>query len=120
MNFLLPIYIWPIFRLLTRPWWDPQKQTAAAEQVQGNHLLWRNLLRKRVADLGDDWQSTKKKLHRVFYDVVVYRDRASNIYYENPGFVNLDEEAINTPFCALQEKFHTFVLRGLRNISEAR
>ena len=28
------------------------------------------------------------------------------------------EEATNTPFCALQEKFHTFVLRGLRNISE--
>jgi hypothetical protein len=32
---------------------------------------------------------------------------------------NLPEEAINTPFCPLQEKFHTFVLRGLRNISEA-
>ena len=29
------------------------------------------------------------------------------------------EEAINTPFCPLQEKFRTFVLRGLRNISEA-
>ena len=29
------------------------------------------------------------------------------------------EEAINTPFCTLQEIFHTFVLRGLRNISEA-
>jgi hypothetical protein len=31
----------------------------------------------------------------------------------------LDEEAINRLFCPLQEKFHTFVLRGLRNISEA-
>jgi hypothetical protein len=31
----------------------------------------------------------------------------------------VDEEAINTPFCPLQEKFHAFVLRGLRNISEA-
>jgi hypothetical protein len=30
-----------------------------------------------------------------------------------------DEEVINTPFCPLQKKFHTFVLRGLRNISEA-
>ena len=29
------------------------------------------------------------------------------------------KEAINTPFRPLQEKFHTFVLRGLRNISEA-
>ena len=29
------------------------------------------------------------------------------------------EEVRNTPFCPLQEKFHTFVLRGLRNISEA-
>jgi hypothetical protein len=29
------------------------------------------------------------------------------------------EEAINTPFCPLQEKSHTFVLRGLSNISEA-
>jgi hypothetical protein len=29
------------------------------------------------------------------------------------------EEPINTPFCPLQEKFRTFVLRGLRNISEA-
>ena len=29
------------------------------------------------------------------------------------------EEAINTPFCPLREKTHTFVLRGLRNISEA-
>jgi hypothetical protein len=29
------------------------------------------------------------------------------------------EEAINTPFCSLQEKFHTFVFRGLSNISEA-
>ena len=32
---------------------------------------------------------------------------------------NKDEEAINTPFCPLQEKFHAFVLRGLINISEA-
>ena len=31
----------------------------------------------------------------------------------------LVEEAINTPFCSLQEKFRTFVLRGLRNISDA-
>jgi hypothetical protein len=31
----------------------------------------------------------------------------------------LAEEAMNTPFCRLQEKFHTFVLRCLRNISEA-
>ena len=30
-----------------------------------------------------------------------------------------DEEAINTSFCPLQERCHTFVLRGLRNISEA-
>jgi hypothetical protein len=29
------------------------------------------------------------------------------------------EEGRNTPFCPLQEKFHTFVLRGLINISEA-
>jgi hypothetical protein len=29
------------------------------------------------------------------------------------------EEAINTTFCPLQEKFHTFVLRGLRNIYAA-
>ena len=29
------------------------------------------------------------------------------------------EEAINVSFCPLQEKFHTFDLRGLRNISEA-
>jgi hypothetical protein len=35
------------------------------------------------------------------------------------GFVGFGEEAINTPFCPLQEKFHPFVLRGLRNISEA-
>ena len=30
----------------------------------------------------------------------------------------VDEEEINTPVCPLQDKFHTFVLRGLRNISE--
>jgi beta-galactosidase GanA len=29
------------------------------------------------------------------------------------------KEAINTPFCPSQEKFHTDVLRGFRNISEA-
>ena len=29
------------------------------------------------------------------------------------------EEARNTPFCPSQEKFHTVVLRGVRNISEA-
>ena len=29
------------------------------------------------------------------------------------------EEAINTQFCSSTEKFHTVVLRGLRNISEA-
>jgi hypothetical protein len=34
-------------------------------------------------------------------------------------FAHLDEEARNTPLCPSQEKFHTFVLRGLRNISEA-
>ena len=28
-------------------------------------------------------------------------------------------EAIKVPFCPLQEKFHTFVSRGLRNIPEA-
>ena len=33
--------------------------------------------------------------------------------------VDVHEEAINTPFCPLQETFHTLVLRGLRNISEA-
>jgi hypothetical protein len=33
--------------------------------------------------------------------------------------VLLHEEAINTPFCPVHEKFHTFVLRGLKNISEA-
>ena len=31
----------------------------------------------------------------------------------------MTEEAINRLFCPSQEKFHTFVLRGLRNISEA-
>ena len=31
----------------------------------------------------------------------------------------LGEEAIDTPFCSLQEKFQTSVLRGLRDISEA-
>ena len=31
----------------------------------------------------------------------------------------VDEEGVNTPFCPLQEKFYPFVLRGLRNISEA-
>ena len=38
-----------------------------------------------------------------------------------PGHTNsgaeLFEEAINTPFFPLQEKFHAFVLRGLRDIS---
>ena len=29
------------------------------------------------------------------------------------------EEAINTLFSPCQEKFHTFVLRGVRNVSEA-
>ena len=29
------------------------------------------------------------------------------------------KEARNTPFCLSQEKFHTVVLRGLRNMSEA-
>ena len=29
------------------------------------------------------------------------------------------EEARNTQFCPSQKKFHTFVLRGLSNISEA-
>jgi hypothetical protein len=32
---------------------------------------------------------------------------------------NTLEEAINTPFCPSQEKFHTGVLRGVRNISVA-
>ena len=31
----------------------------------------------------------------------------------------LDEEARNAPFCPSQEKFHTVVLQGVRNISEA-
>jgi hypothetical protein len=31
----------------------------------------------------------------------------------------MNQEAINRLFCPSQEKFHTFVLRGLRNISEA-
>ena len=30
------------------------------------------------------------------------------------------EEARNTPFCPSQGKFHTVVLRGVRNISETR
>ena len=35
------------------------------------------------------------------------------------GAEGVVEEAVNAPFCRLQEKFHTFVSRGLRNISEA-
>jgi hypothetical protein len=31
----------------------------------------------------------------------------------------MDKEARNTPFCLSQEKFHTVVLRGVRDISEA-
>jgi succinyl-CoA synthetase beta subunit len=33
--------------------------------------------------------------------------------------LDIGEEGINTKFCPLQEKFHPFVLRRLRNISEA-
>ena len=33
--------------------------------------------------------------------------------------LGLLEEAQNTPFCPSQKKFHTVVLRGVRNISEA-
>ena len=36
-----------------------------------------------------------------------------------PESYNEREEAINTPFCRLQEKFMSFVLRGLINVSEA-
>jgi hypothetical protein len=45
------------------------------------------------------------------------REAAHEVVGGHEGVVA--EGAINTPFCPLQEKFHTFVLRGLRNISEA-
>ena len=32
---------------------------------------------------------------------------------DDPALFTVVEEAIDTPFCPLQEKFHTFVLRGL-------
>ena len=37
----------------------------------------------------------------------------------NAATVHLLEEALHTVFCGSQEKFHTVVLRGVGNISEA-
>ena len=34
---------------------------------------------------------------------------------DEEGGVGVGEEAINTPFCPLQEKFHTFVLCFINN-----
>ena len=39
--------------------------------------------------------------------------------WKQEHFVILATEAKNTLFCPSQEKFHTVVSRGLRNISEA-
>jgi hypothetical protein len=49
----------------------------------------------------------------------VFRDRITEHGYcvVEPEETVTGEEVINTPFCPLQEKFHTFVLRGLRNVS---
>jgi dynein heavy chain len=58
-------------------------------------------------------ETCKKTFGKTFDDVF------KNLDKNGDGKVDALEEVINTPFCPLQEKFHTFVLRGLRNISEA-
>ena len=51
---------------------------------------------------------------------LILDDEIAKVLAAGPGDARvLAEEAINTPFCPSQEIFHTFVLRGLRNISEA-
>ena len=49
-----------------------------------------------------------------FYDKTTLMGSTAGTKSEAPN-----KEARNTPFCPLQEKFHTVVLRRLRNISEA-
>jgi ABC-type multidrug transport system ATPase subunit len=60
-----------------------------------------------------------------------YRGRTADMqaYFGNLGFLMapgenaadwmMDKESRNTPFCPSQERFHTVVLRGVRNISES-
>ena len=38
---------------------------------------------------------------------------------ESLSSASVPQEAINATFCPIQEKFHTFIFRCLRNISEA-
>jgi hypothetical protein len=71
----------------------------------------------RNADI-NPWGVGLDKQGRVFY---WNRDTRESVWDHplEPLFVEMGQEARNTPFCPLQEKFHTFVVRGLSNISEA-
>jgi hypothetical protein len=52
------------------------------------------------------------------WDALLRRDGGFRLLLTS-GSSELDQEARNTPFCPSQEKFHTVVLRGVRNISDA-
>ena len=89
MNFLLPIYIWPIFRLLMK---NPGKNVFAAMQ---------DAEEDEVAE-----ETKTRTFSPVAAQFVVGLDRL------------MSQEAKNRPNIDWQEKIHRGILRSLRNISE--
>jgi hypothetical protein len=74
------------------------KQKYAAEMESGSRSM-----KNAIIDSGTTLLTVPTKVHE----------------YLNERIPDTAEEAIHTPFCPLQENFRIFILRGLRNISEA-
>ena len=94
------------------PTWDGQTLASGpARKPRRADPIWQELSEKLPTRRTEEDRQERKRLFGLF-------DPNGN------GYLSLaeidrgtDEEAINTLFCVSEEKFHTFVLQGLRNIS---
>ena len=67
-----------------------------------------------VNDPGGEEKLSEEDL-KLFSNLVLVHTFVGSVLHESSFIV---QEAINTVFCPSQGKFHTFVLRGVRNISD--
>ena len=82
------------------------------KHVFKNEEKWRQSVPKAVNGKFEDYEETRKWM----------QDSSDEEGSESDGELDVDKlkEARNTPFCPSHEKFHSVVLRGVRNMFEPR
>ena len=99
------------------------KGSEGVKRKGGDKELRSRIMNKDEAELKNVWLESTKAAKRTGQPTKLTFVKVASSGEEDSTLAKdayaVREEAINTPFCPLQEKFNTFVLRGLRNISEA-